>query len=240
MAIFQARQLARDAFSGLLDLIYPPHCLICRAGAEGYLCAKCIEKIELIAPPFCHKCGGPTESYSCGECREREYHFESARSAGVYEDVLREAIHALKYKNHIAIAAPLAELMVAAFPETGLAGKTDQAIPIPIHISRSIRRGFNQSEELARVFCSRVHIPLETRVLYKSRKTKRQMELPFDLRIANVQGSFKVAHTERIRGKRVLLIDDVFTTGSTLDEAAKVLLEAGASAVCAYTLSKSL
>ena len=81
---------------------------------------------------------------------------------------------------------------------------------------------------------------MEPRVLCKARKTKRQMELPFDLRVTNIQGSFKVAQPERIRGKRVLLIDDVFTTGSTLDEAAKMLLESGASVVYAYTLSKSL
>lgn len=230
----------RDAYSGLLDLVYPPHCLICREEGASYLCAKCIEKIDLIKPPFCRKCGGPTESFNCAECRDREYHFECARSAGIYDDVLREAIHALKYNNHIAIAEPLAEIMAESFRDTGLAGKADIVIPIPIHVSRTIRRGFNQSEELARGFTKRVHLPMDPSVLHKARKTKRQMELPFDLRVSNIQGSFKVTHAERIRGKRVLLIDDVFTTGSTLDEAAKVLLAAGASTVYAYTLSKSL
>lgn len=241
--------VARDAFSGLLDLVYPPHCLICNAEVENYLCGKCIEKIDPITPPYCRKCGGPpsvppykggTAGGYCEECRERQYHFEFSRSAGIFEGVLREAIHALKYHNHLAIAEPLADIMAQSYAETGLAGRAELAVPIPIHISRSIQRGFNQSEELARVFCKRVNLPLETQTLHKSRKTRRQMELPFDLRISNIRGSFKVAHEERIRGKRVLLIDDVFTTGSTLDEAARVLREAGASEVYAYTLSKSL
>lgn len=231
---------ARDAFSGLLDLIYPPHCLICRAEGQSYLCGKCIEKITLIKPPYCQKCGGPTESFHCQECRSREYHFESARSAAIYEDVMRQAVHELKYNNHINIAPPLAEIMALSFNDTGLAGRADIVIPIPIHRSRQIRRGFNQSEELARGFCSRLHLPMETSVLHKTKKTKRQMELPFDLRVGNIRGSFSVTHPEKIRGKRVLLIDDVFTTGSTLDEAAKVLREAGASIVYCYTLSKSL
>lgn len=235
-----AIRVVRDAFSGLLDLVYPPHCLVCRAEGETYLCAACIEKIDIITPPFCRKCGGPTESYHCEECRDREYHFECSRSAGIFEDVLRDAIHALKYQNHIAIVEPLAEIMAQSFNDTGLAGRADIIVPIPIHASRMIHRGFNQSEELARGFSKRVHLPMEPHILRKARKTKRQMELPFDLRISNIQGSFKVTHAERIRGKRVLLVDDVFTTGSTLDEAAKVLLAAGASVVNAYTLAKSL
>lgn len=231
---------ARDIFSGLLDLIYPPHCLICRAAGETYLCASCIEKIDLIKPPFCRKCGGPCESFHCEDCREREYHFECARSAAIYEGVLREAIHALKYRNYIAVAEPLAEIMAESFRDTGLAGRADIVIPIPIHASRMIHRGFNQSEELARGFAKRLHLPMEPRVLRKSKKTKRQVELPLDLRVSNVQGAFTAANPERIRGKRILLIDDVFTTGSTLDEAAKVLLNSGASTISAYTLAKSL
>lgn len=231
---------ARDAFSGLLDLVYPPHCLICREEGDSYLCAKCVEKIDTIKPPFCRKCGGPSQSFHCGECRDRQYYFESARSAGIFEGVLRDAIHALKYLNHIAIADPLAEVMAQAFQDSGLAGRADVAIPIPIHPSRKLGRGFNQSEELARRFANRAHLPLETRVLHKTRKTERQMKLPVDLRASNILGSFSVSHPGKIRGKRILLIDDVYTTGNTLDEAARVLLASGASVVNAYTLSKSL
>lgn len=223
-----------------MDLIYPPHCVVCREAEDGYLCPKCSEKITLIVPPVCRKCGTPCESYTCEQCRDREYAFECARSAGVFDGVLREAIHALKYRNLIVTADPLAEILIKAFPQTGFVGTVDTVVPIPIHRSRMVDRGFNQSEELAFRLARRIGLPVETRVLRKARKTRHQVDLPFDLRATNVQGSFVVRRPEKIRGKRVLLIDDVFTTGSTLDEAARVLLAAGATAVRAYTLAKSL
>lgn len=230
----------RDVFSGVLDLIYPPHCVICRQAGQGYICGECLEKIDLIEPPVCRKCGTPCADYVCGECRDREYAFECARSAGIFEGVLRDAIHALKYNNHIVVADPLAELMIDAFPSTGLAGTVDVIVPIPIHRSRMVDRGFNQSEELANRLGKRIGLPVEPTVLRKTKKTKHQVELAFDLRATNVNGSYAANHAEKIRGKRVLLVDDVFTTGSTLNEAARVLRDAGASSVRAYTLAKSL
>jgi len=233
-------RLIHDIYSGFMDLIYPPHCVTCGEAGDGYFCPKCAEKVTLIIPPVCRKCGTPCESYTCEQCRDREYAFECARSAVVFDGVLREAIHALKYRKLIVTADPLAQILVKAFPQTGLARTVDVVVPIHIHRSRMLDRGFNQSEELACWFARRIPLPVEARVLYKTRKTRQQVDLPFDLRATNIQGSFAVRHAEKIRGKRVLLIDDVFTTGSTLDEATRVLLAAGASAVRAYTLAKSL
>lgn len=230
----------RDIYSGVLDLIYPPHCVICHTAGEHYLCPACAEKITPIKPPVCRKCGTPCEAYTCQECREREYAFECARSAGVFDGVLRDAIHALKYTNYIVMADPLAEVMIKAFPETGFARAVDIVVPVPIHFSRMVDRGFNQSEELARRLAHRFALPIEAGVLRKVRKTKHQVDLPFDQRAINVQGSFVVKQADRLRGKRVLLVDDVFTTGSTLDEAARALLASGATAVRAYTLARSL
>lgn len=234
------KSAAKDIFSGILDLIYPPHCVVCRTAGEGYLCGKCREKITLIEGPVCRKCGAPCEAYVCEECRDREYAFECARSAGIFEDVLRDAIHALKYSNHVVLADPLAEIMAEVFPSTGLVGMVDVVVPIPIHRSRMIDRGFNQSEELAVRLGKRIGLPVESAVLLKMKKTKHQVELPFDLRATNIGGSFAVDRAQSIRRKKVLLIDDVYTTGSTLNEAARVLLDSGASAVRAYTLAKSL
>jgi len=233
-------QIAKSIFSGFLDLIYPPFCLVCEQAGEEYLCAQCIETIDVIEAPFCRKCGIPCASYHCSDCQEREYYFEQACSAGVYEGVLKNAIHQLKYKFHIAMADPLAEFMVRSFANTGFRGKFDLVIPIPIHHSRKIERGFNQAEELAWRFCKRRSIVLERDVLYKKKDTKHQANLSQDMRAVNLQGVFAVRNAEKIAGKRILLIDDVFTTGSTLNEAAKALKEAGASTVCAYTLARSL
>ena len=233
-------RIVGDVYSGALDLIYPPHCVVCRDARDGYLCPKCAEKITLIKPPVCYKCGKPCEAFNCDECYQREYAFECARSAGIFEGVLRDAIHAMKYRNYEAVVDPLAEILIRAFPDTGLARSVHVLVPIPIHYSRLLDRGFNQSEELARKLAARIGLPVESKVLRKSRKTAHQVDLPLDERALNIRGSFSVRRAERIRGKRVLLIDDVFTTGATLDEAARVLLESGASEVRAYALARSL
>lgn len=236
-----AAKLAHNIYTGILDLVYPSFCLICEnVEQDSYLCAKCLEKIEIIGEQRCRKCGTPCESYLCPDCKVREYAFEYACSAGVFDGVLREAIHLFKYRGQVVIAKPLADLMIRCFPDTKLSGRIDAVIPIPIHSSRLLERGFNQSEELARQFCNKTRIPLVTDVLYKSRKTPRQVGLPFDVRVVNVAGSFGIRHAVKIRGKRVMLIDDVITTGSTVSEAARTLREAGAAVVYAYTLARGI
>jgi len=234
-----ARSVA-DIGSGVLDLIYPPHCVVCRVTDHGYLCPKCIDSMTLIEPPVCYKCGTPCQAFQCDECYQREYAFECARSAGIFDGALRDAIHALKYRNHEAAAEPLAEIMARAFAGTGLARSADVLIPIPIHNSRLLERGFNQSEVLARMLGRRIGVPLAASVLSKRRKTRHQVDLPLDERGINIRDSFSVKCATETAGKRVLLIDDVFTTGSTLDEAARVLLAAGAREVRAYTLARSV
>jgi ComF family protein len=235
-------QFASDFCNGVLDLVYPPFCLVCKEPGDLYLCEDCRQEIVLIEPPYCRTCGAPCgpDEYLCADCREREYEFECARSAGIYDGALRQAIHALKYDFHAVMADPLAELMVRAFPNTYLARRVDVAVPIPIHHSRLLDRGFNQSEELARRFCKGVRLRLEPNALVKRRKTRHQVDLPQDERATNLEGAFAVAAPERIAGRRVLVIDDVFTTGATLNEAARVLRAAGAASVCAYTLARSI
>ncbi|MCX8053201.1 MAG: ComF family protein [Armatimonadetes bacterium] len=240
--IEQTRRFVSNLWAGILDIVYPPHCLVCKKFGDLYLCRNCVEQIPIIKPPYCRVCGinvGPTE-HICGECRKREYKFECARCASVYDGVLRQAIHALKYEFHIVMADPLAEIMIRAFPNTYLARRVDLVVPVPIHITKLVDRGFNQSEELAWRLCAAVGLPLANDILVKRRKTKPQVDLPEDLRFANVEGTFSVAQPERIVGKRVLVIDDVFTTGATLSEAAKTLRAAGASSVCAYALARSV
>lgn len=237
--IAAARSLC-DICLGILDLIYPPHCVVCRNADDGYLCQKCIDKIALIEPPLCNKCGKPSQESICDECRQHDYAFVCARSAAIFDGPLRDAIHSLKYRNNEVVADPLAQIMADAFVGTRLARSTDILVPVPIHSSRMLQRGFNQSEVLARILASHINKPIEAKVLRKSRKTKHQVDLPHDERSINVRGSFDVINAEKISNKRVLLIDDVFTTGSTLNEAARVLLDAGAAEVRAYTLARSI
>jgi len=229
-----------DIVSGLLDLVYPPFCLSCGKLGADYLCPECVDKIDLIKPPCCLKCGIPYPSAYCPDCRLREFSFRSARAAGVYEGVLRDAIHSLKYHCHLVVADVLAAIMVGSFSQSGFAGQVDVVVPVPIHRSRLVERGFNQSAELARRLCKRLNLSLERDVLWKEKKTRHQVDLPEEQRTTNVRGAFAVRNVESIWQKRVLLVDDVLTTGSTASECARILVEAGAARVYVYTLARSL
>lgn len=237
----QLIQLAGDLWNGILDLIYPPFCLVCETTGPSYLCPECIKKIDRIKPPFCPKCGIPLSEteYYCTECRNREYFFEFARSVGTFDGVLRDAVHALKFDCYAMLAEPLGELMAQHYAEeTYLSGLVDVVVPVPIHRSRLIDRGFNQSAEIARVFCEHTSLKFEPDALVKSKKTRDQVGLPEEERFANIEGAFSVVKPDAIAGRRVLLIDDVLTTGATANETAKILRSAGASAVYAYTLAR--
>ncbi len=236
----QPAQIAQRAWAGMLDLVYPPFCLVCGAADDHYLCANCVEQICFIQPPYCPKCGFPDESGRCPDCAERDFAFTSARSVGTFDGVLRKAIHALKFGSRIAIADPLADLMALSFPDTRLSGRFDAVVSIPIHRSRMIQRGFNQADELSRRFCDILGLVYEPGVLAKPAETPHQVELPRELRALNLRGAFEVIRPDAVSGRRLLLVDDVFTTGSTLHEAAQTLLASGCAAVYAYTLARSV
>lgn len=230
----------REIFNGVADLIYPPFCCACGRGGDSHLCAKCVEEIRFIDLQHCLTCGTPTDKTTCPECEGREYAFERAASVGEYQGVLTKAIHAFKYDNRVALADKLAELMALGYANARFRERIDLVVPVPIHRSRLVERGFNQSEELAVRFCRLKRLPYRKDVLIKTQKTPHQVELSQDMRYSNVKGVFTAGNREVIRGKRILLIDDVFTTGSTLSESAQVLMDAGAAGVYAYTLARSV
>lgn len=230
----------RDLRAGVLDLVYPPFCVICKRPAEQHMCEECIEKITLIEFPYCRRCGAPSDSTFCRACDGREFVFDSAHCVAIFEGVLREAIHSLKYGCFAAVADPLGDLMARRLSRTTLPGKVDCVVPVPIHRSRMLRRGFNQAGELASRICANLPLPLHKNVLCQARKTKHQVDLTEEERVTNVRGAFAVRNAPKIAGKRVMLVDDVFTTGSTLNEAASVLRSAGAKAVHVYALARSL
>lgn len=239
-----AEGLLHSVVNGVLDLVYPPKCLVCDAMQPRYLCPECVEKIHFLGPYFCcYRCGAPVEEGYCSECRGRELYFDGVRSVGTYEDPLREAIHQLKFSGHSVLAPELAELMVKFYMEQpayyGI-GSMDLLLPIPIDRARQRERGFNQSQLLARPVAAAARKPLLTNVLVRSRRTPPQSSLSYDERLVNLQGAFAVARPDAAVGRKILLIDDVYTTGSTANEAARVLKEAGAAEVYVFTLARSL
>ena len=234
--------LLRDFWSGLLDLVYPPKCLICDEMQPNYLCTDCLKQIQFIEGRICRSCGAPLQEEKwCTECDGVEYCFDSARSVGVYDGVLKEAIHQFKYSGHRVLAPVLGELLVNHLrKDTACLRRVNCIVPVPIHSSRLRQRGFNQSELLAEELSREFALPLVRKALVRARATRPQVNLPTDKRHDNVQNAFRVARTDAIEGRNILLIDDVFTTGSTVDSAARSLREAGAREVHILTLARSL
>lgn len=232
-----------DLWSGLLDLVYPPKCLVCGDMQSKYLCAECLSEIVFInpPPPICSRCGAPNQENGCGECRGVEFAFDSARGVGIYDGALKEAIHQLKYSGHEVIAPVLGMLIVDHLKSRSIfISQIDCIVPMPIHASRLRQRGFNQSELLAREIGRAFELPILPRTLIRGRATRPQVELSVEERLPNVDGAFEVVRSDAVSGRRVLLVDDVFTTGSTSDSASRALRDAGAGEVHVLTLARSV
>jgi ComF family protein len=215
------------------------------AGWVG-LCDKCWSQIKEWTGPACSRCGlplatqakGEGEEWQCGKCRAGEYDFDFARSFGVYADPLRSAILLLKFQRRERLGRRLGELLCsvwAAHPEFSGAERP-VVVPVPLHRARQRERGFNQAEVLARSLTRR-HV--ETRCLLRIRPTAPQTGLNFKQRVENVRGVFRVTSPDEVRGRIIVLVDDVMTTGATLSSCAGALKEAGAKRVLALTLARA-
>jgi ComF family protein len=229
-------------FDPFLTLLYPPRCLVCKALGESGLCAACARQIAPVAPPFCRTCGQTLlpDANGCLDCRRRRTAFTRARSMGAYDGVLRHAIHQFKYRDRPQMAVPLGHLLTAyardhAAELNGL--HFDSLLPVPMHPIRQRRRGYNQSERLARVVGNELSLPLLTGALVRIRPTRPQVGLTGEARRTNLRGAFAAQQPELITGNTLLLIDDVVTSGSSLHECALVLKAAGAKSVYALTLA---
>jgi ComF family protein len=198
--------------------------------------------LPAAAPFVCVCCGLPFESAAplhgvdrCGLCRLRTHAFDQARGFGVYEGSLRRLIHLLKYDRMRPLARPLAACMARRLAELGPA---DVIVPVPLFFLRKWRRGFNQADELAKALSKESGIPWSRRILRRVRATPPQVGLSHRQRRLNLAGAFKVRR-EEVRGRNVLLVDDVMTTGATLDACARVLKAAGAARVAGLTAARA-
>ena len=230
---------ARSMGDALLAALLAPACAVCDElldqPSSGCVCPRCWRGVLPITPPFCDRCGDPLASASvCAACRSTPSSIDRCRAIGEYEGVLREIIHALKYKGRRSLGRPLASRMRARADE--LLEAADFVVPVPLHWWRRYRRGFNQADDLAR------HLGLPVAdVLIRTRRTRAQVELPADRRRTNVRGAFGMRSRrsrKAVYGRTVVLVDDVSTTGATLEECAKVLKDAGAVNVYALTAAR--
>lgn len=228
--------MANAYLAALADLFYPQYCVGCEKRASDLLCRTCFEALPLVGRPFCARCGTPTafETFVCEECKGVDFHFESARAPLRYEGVGKEIVHALKYRGYKRVVGRLAApLMLEVLDgEDGF----DAVVAVPLHPSRLRRRGFNQAELLARGVAEAIDAPVSD-TLGVVRRTRDQVDLSAAERRANVEGAY--AARGRVRG-RVLLIDDVFTTGATMSACAGTLVRAGAEEVHAVSLCRTV
>ena len=231
----------------LLDLLYPIFCVGCRQPGTLY-CPACREAVRRLAPPLCPLCGRPQEtSCICSRCastlsrQNRRPPLDGIRSVAYLEGSLRDAIYGLKYHYIRELAQPLGDLLVDYYRSTPL--PADTIVPVPLHRRRQRERGYNQSALLARRLGAVTGIPVRSDLLRRHRYTRSQTRLNAQQRALNVQGAFsgvKQHDMERaINGKKVLLIDDVATTGATLQACALALRAQGASSVWALTVARA-
>jgi ComF family protein len=229
----------RDVWSALVDLVFPRArgCPVCGAGEEPELCLACREAIRALSGQrHCNWCGRFTRNLwahtpYCPDCRTAQWPFDRCRAYGPYEGVLRDAVHRLKYGGTRELARPLGEFMARAVREHVAYYTADILVPVPLTEEDFMRRGFNQAALLANVVSRELGIPTRA-VLAKVRRTPAQAGLARAARLTNLSGAFALVGDEAVvRGRAVVVVDDVFTTGSTLSEAARVLRAAGAERV---------
>ncbi len=220
----------------LLDLLFPPRCLVCRR-VGTWLCSECVLRFPRISGPICVCCGTPVPvGPLCPSCKETPLRLEGIRSVSPFCGPVRAAIHYLKYRHAHGLAEMLGELMAEYWREYPL--PVDVVVPVPLHPSRLRARGYNQAALLAWALSRRIGLPMDESALSRVRATASQMRLKAADRRRNVQDAF-YCPPGRMDGRRVLLIDDVCTTGATLEACADALRAGGACAVWALTLARA-
>ena len=232
-----------------LNLLYPPVCQLCREhraeAHDGYVCAKCWSHVRFIRAPFCERCGLPfagdlTTVFVCTNCNDLKLHFTSARSAVVARTVVLEAIHRFKYSRALWFENFLAALLIREAAPVLAKGNWHGIVPVPLHPVKLREREFNQAALLAAQLARATKIPLNEKILRRVHPTATQTLLTRDERAANMKNAFIVRKGTRLAGKRIVLLDDVFTTGATTNACAKALQVAGAAEVCVWTVARGL
>lgn len=233
----------------VLDLVFPAVCPVCLdrsdEPAQRPFCGPCWRALPVELGPGCPVCGEPFPGLGgalpCEACRRAPPPYAFARSAAAYRDGMREAIHALKFGSRPVLATPLGRLLAdvatRALPVPP-ADWADGLVPVPLHPARLAERGFNQAELLAAPCGARWRLPVLSRALIRARATLPQTDLDPAARRLNVRDAFRVSRPAAVLGRRLLLVDDVHTTGATVAAAAHALRQAGAAAVGVLTLAR--
>lgn len=253
------QRTGRNVRDGLLGLVYPRACYGCEASMaeqEGWLCQSCVAQLYPITEPLCEICGQPfsgdlTVTFQCTNCSDRHLYFDFARAGFQSRGIARTLLHRFKYNGHFFLAALLGKMLNQALddprianPDDGIdGGAGDSAkwvlVPVPLHSRRLREREFNQADELCREVARLRGLPM-VNGLRRTRYTRRQAMLARNERLSNLKGAFAISpwawERKMIEGRRILLVDDVLTTGATASECAQTLISAGALKVVVITV----
>jgi ComF family protein len=249
----RVQRLLQPAWLALVDLIYPRLCCVCQVPVEdGWFCQVCDDALPRVEAPYCSVCGevydgALPQEFRCTNCSGRRLEFEFAVAACHAEEGMRELIHQFKYERRLQLRGALATLMLRVFEEPRLARENLGdwlLVPVPLHRSREVEREFNQSWELCRRLSRLTGIPA-AKALMRTRETDQQAGLSRAERLKNLRGAFAMQKRRpwrpqiELQGRRILLVDDVFTTGATTNECARVLRrEGGAEKVVVITTTR--
>ncbi|MBT7818887.1 MAG: ComF family protein [Chloroflexi bacterium] len=227
--------ITHKLFSGL-DLLFPPNCAGCKNPGHRW-CPDCEENTPKITENICLHCGLPhTNSGQCMSCRNNPPSYTAARAWGFHTGPLRKAVHQLKYQRDIALGEKLAEYLEKLLSNQNW--KIDLILPIPLAKRRMKKRGYNQAVLLAYPLAHYLDLEYSSKALIRNRETRTQIGLNRYERRENVKNAF-APNSNMVKEKNILLVDDVITTGATLDSASKSLLAAGANSVYAATLARA-
>ncbi|BCR03592.1 amidophosphoribosyltransferase [Desulfuromonas versatilis] len=245
MPLLRSRLLPQ--LQALLDLLLPPACPLCGANLpqgpdQPPLCPACLAGIRPLESPCCPRCALPYPAeegtdHLCEPCLRRPPPFAWVAALGLYMGTLQSAVQRLKFSGAIGLDRPLASLLADRFTDQVREFEPDLLLPVPLHRDRLRRRSYNQSLLIARVLGRRWGVPVACRSLVRTRDTPPQQALKADIRQRNLQGAFRLLGP--LAGERVILVDDVMTTGATARECSRVLLTGGASAVAVTVLART-
>jgi len=245
-------RLGRGTFNSVLDLVFPRACLYCENSLKGggdFLCRLCQNEIIFIDPPYCHGCGipadisynFPTENFECALCRNNSFFFDRARSLGPYDAALKKLIYHFKFRKQPGVMKDIAPFMADYFDRQEESWEGFYVVPVPLFFRRMKERTFDQSFLIAREVAKVLNLPLANGLLRRVRDTESQALMKTKVeRAKNIRGAFGVDRPDRVAGLNILLVDDVMTTGATVNEAAKMLKRAGAGQIHVFTLARAL
>ncbi|MCG9129547.1 ComF family protein [Candidatus Poribacteria bacterium] len=227
-----------------LTFLYPAHCKVCEKtiGLESipYLCGYCWDSLEFVTRPWCEICGIQSNEEICSECATTPPRYGKLRTIAFYGTILQKIIHLYKFEKKRSLAKYLSDLMIRHLPNDCNFDEYDYILPIPIHKNRLRERGFNQSILISKGISKEIGIDICTDALVRSKNTSPQSSLARDARQSNIVGAFEIKNKKLIEGKRILIFDDVYTTGATVNEAVNMLWNEDPLEIDVLTLARTV